>query len=445
LDEEIHARYKDEKLDLVYLETLEKEYGMPNLWAYVAVDRVLMSSQLVREYPYDKPLMTHEEMLRVLQVTAKAVIEFLETEKPDALICSLALGGVGSLLLYSIAKKKGIPVHIIAMTGMKDIYLLSSHYTYLPEVEKKLKLELQKDPSTIDLTRARKILSDFRNQPEPYYSALKPSSQQVTRFKQLTFLHPKKLWRSVAWFVELLRLHFTSGEKNDYSYITPLHYFIDHAKRKLRNLRGVKDLYDATDPTDTYAFFPLQTEPEISLLLWAPYKTDQINAIKQAAKSLPIGYWLYVKEHPLMVAYRPREFYETIKKIPNVKLIDPAISGYQLLKNTKLVITITGTLGWEASMLKIPVVSMGDIYYNCLSFVKNCRAYEDLPFMVQEQLNNFTYNENELLTYMACILEESAELNYPYLWEQETDVGKRRLGLTPLADLIAKKLNLTKI
>lgn len=53
---------------------------------------------------------------------------------------------------------------------------------------------------------------------------------------------------------------------------------------------------DITDKKIIY--FPLQVEPDRNLLLGAPDFTDQINSVIQIAKSLPVGYKLYVKEHP---------------------------------------------------------------------------------------------------------------------------------------------------
>ena len=49
-----------------------------------------------------------------------------------------------------------------------------------------------------------------------------------------------------------------------------------------------------------FIFFPLHLEQEMSLLIQAPFYTNQLEIIKNLVKSLPIGYELYVKEHPLM-------------------------------------------------------------------------------------------------------------------------------------------------
>src|SRR5207249_1134193 len=83
LDEDIQKSFTEEKLDLQYLEMLEREYGAPNLWRFINVDRIIRFTQLVREYPYDRSRYSHEELLRIVQVCAKHIIAFLDTEKPD--------------------------------------------------------------------------------------------------------------------------------------------------------------------------------------------------------------------------------------------------------------------------------------------------------------------------------------------------------------------------
>lgn len=444
LDEDVHERYKKEKLDLEYLKKLEQDYGLPNLWAYIALDRVLMYSQLVREYPYNTPLYTHEEMLRILQVKAKAIINFMDTEKPDVLIFPNN-GGIGSLLLDTIARKKKIKILYIVAPALADCHLLSEDLNTFSGVNKIFKKRMAAAPiNDAYFEKARKILNDFRAAPRPYNDDLLLTRQPVNRRKQLVFLKPKNLIRSAKWFLHLLRQHFASRERFDYSYIHPWGYLKDRLKRKTRNLIGANDLYDKFNPDEQYAFFGLHVEPEVSILLAAPFVTDQINLVRQIARSLPVGYILYVKEHPSMTPHRPRAYYRELKKIPNVRLLSPTIPSFDIIKNAKLVTTITGSVGWEALMLKKPIIDFGHIYYNEISMVKRCGEMEQLPYLVKEQLENFEYREEEFLTFLAAIVEESTSLPFGYLWEQETDDAKKKAGLGPLTDLIAKKLGLTQ-
>lgn len=442
LDEDIHNEYKKEKLDLKYLEWLAKECDVPSLWSFIAVDRITMFNQLVREYPYDTPRYTHEEMLRKLQVTAKRIVEFLDKEKPNYIVFS-AVGAIGHMLLYYLAKKRGIKVLNIVTISMKDRFAISEEYDTATDIDRCFKNTLALGRKDQIYEEAKKYLADFRQSPHPYDAEAVPDRQPVQRAKQLAFLMPKRFLRSLHWFGYVIYEYFTTPYKHDYSYIPPWYYFWDRLKRKLRNLRGNNDLYDKFEPTkEDFAYFPLHYEPEVSLMLLAPHATDQINVIKQIARSLPVHYKLYVKEHPYMVIFRPRSYYKELKKIPNVKLINPAILGWDIIPHAKLITTITGSSGWEGLLFKKPVIAIGNQFYNVISMVKHCHDYEQLPFIIKEQLENFKYDEEELLQYITCALEDTAELPFSYLWDLETDENKKKQGLMPLADLLAKKMGL---
>lgn len=444
LDEDIHETYASEKVDMEYLKGLERDYGIPNLFAYIAIDRILMFNQSAREYPCNTPPYSYEDTLKILQVKAKALSAFLKKEKPDALVVSQALSGTGNLLLYMMAKKMGIPVWSINMTGMKHTYVLSDHHIRFPSIEKKYREHIaDKIRPEPYYGEAKRIVEDFRKNREPYYAKLSPGEQPVKRGTQLRFLSPPNFAKSISFFVKMFYRYYFTSKKRDYTLVSPLNYVADHVRRKIRNLIGTRDLYDGVVEGEKFVFFPLQTEPESSLNLWAPFKTNQLEVIRQISKSLPIDYKLYVKEHPLMVQYRPRTFYKEIKKNLNVSLIDPSVHGAELAERADLLITITGTLGLEAIFLKKPVIVLGNIWYDALSFVKRCKAMEDLPYLIKEQLEHPVYNEEELLQFIAALLPESAHLDFPKLWEEEMDKEKQREGLRSLADLIAKKLGLT--
>lgn len=443
LDEDVHNLYKNEKIDIDYLNFLEKEYGIPNLWPYLTVDRVLMSNQLVREYPYDKSPYTHEELIKLLQVHARAIISMLEKEKPNFIFASV-VGSLGNLLFYHIAKKMGIKTLITLPTCTEKGYLISEKFDCFTNVEKLFKQYTTNNSRTVE---AEKFLNEFRQKPLSYSSAIDNIYLKKTnRSNHFQFLMPKNLWRSVKWYGEVLKEYHKQKKFNDYSFeMHPWYYIVDHLKRKVRNAIGASDLYDEFLPTEPFVFFPLHYEPEIALLLHASYYTDQINLIKHIARSLPINYKLYVKEHPAMVPYRPRKFYKELKKIPNVKLINPAISSFSIIPHAKLITVITGTVGWEASLLKKPVISFGEQFYNSLPQVKKCENIKDLPKIVKEQLQNFKHNEEDLLKFLQAIIDSSVSVDMMHFWENEGKIENKKEGMKPLTDLLAKELNLTKI
>lgn len=444
LDEDIHRRYKAEDVDWRYIKTLEAEYGLPNLWPYLEIDRIIRSGQLIRACPYDTPRYSHEEMARILQVTAKAVINFLDEAKPDAIIFS-AIGAIGSLLLYSIAKKRNIKILHILPARVDIKFTLSDHYGYFSYADDLFnKLQAGEISLPEQENAAEDCLKKFRQKPEPYCSLDSPKSRPVDRRRQFSFLKPKKLLWSIYWWPKTIISYLKNPCRDDYSNINPFWEIWDNLKKKTRVLIGFENFYDQADLNENFVYFPLHLEPEIATLLLAPFYKDQLWLIKQIARSLPLNFKLYIKEHPAMAGYRTRGFYRELKKIPNVKLIRPTVEGLYLIKHSKLIATISGTAGWEAIQLEKPVIVFGNVFYEKLSMVKKCIAIEQLPYLVKEQLENFKHDETALINFLAAIYQESIDVNLVQIWKVEgaSQIKAKKDQLLPLADLIAKKLNL---
>ena len=150
-----------------------------------------------------------------------------------------------------------------------------------------------------------------------------------------------------------------------------------------------------------------------------------------------------------MVGFRPGNYYKQISKIPGVKLINPSHRSFELLHSAKLIITLgNGTAGWEAILLKKPVITLSDVPYNKLSVVKYCRSFEDLPYIIKEQLENFHHNEDELVNYIGAILEDSVNADIIDLWEkedQDIEKIKKDEGIKKIAELLAKKIGLSPV
>lgn len=440
LDEDIHDRYRDEALDPAYLGWLEKEYGLPNLWPYLAVDRIIMHGSGVREYPYDTPPYTHEEMLRLLQVHAKAIIEFLETERPEAVYLPV-IGALGTMLLYHIAKKKGIFVLVGAETRLNRGYILSEDYRTVSFAQARFEELRRTRAHSPRADAATTYLDDFRSKPHSYLYMMKKAPESPRR-TALKWFSPVRFSRAFAWYCRLVWRFLTTRQQRDYSESRPLGFLLDGIRRKLRMLRGYDDLYDVPSWDEPFAYYPLHFEPEIATLLLGSFWTDQINLIRQIARSLPVGHSLYVKDHPVMLGYRPRWYYQQLKKIPNVKLLPPDVNSFELIRHSKLVTTISGTAGWEAVIFGKPVITFGDVYYNALSTVTRCSDIEQLPALVQREIQHHEPNEDELRDFVAAILEDSEELALHEIWEKGRGRAEEDRNLAAFADLLARKLGL---
>ncbi|MFC1558567.1 hypothetical protein ACFL40_04340, partial [candidate division KSB1 bacterium] len=155
---------------------------------------------------------------------------------------------------------------------------------------------------------------------------------------------------------------------------------------------------------ENYFYFPLQYQPEVTVDIMAPFYKEQKIVVDFVSKSLPAGYKLAVKEHPHAYGLRPIKYYKEIAKNPRVKLIKIGADGYDLIKRSSGVISLSGTSGWQAFINGKPVVVFGNIFYklaeNGVYFVDN--IYK-LPYIFQEIIRDFSPDEDEILKFCYAV------------------------------------------
>jgi hypothetical protein len=404
-----------------------------------------MNGQLVREYPFDKAMLSHEDMMRRIQITAKEIIAFLDKEKPDAVVFSV-IGALGSRLLYHIAEKRGIKTINLEVSRIKNGMSFTENYKTFTWVKKSFE-EIRAGRKSLERENAISFLKEFREKPEPFYVVASPTyNNQAYRRSNLRFLAPANLFWSIRWHSKTFLSDLQRVKNNDYSDIFIWWTIWDKLKRKIRGLIGYSDLYSQVSPGEDFAFYPLHVDPEMTTMLYAPYYTDQIQVIKAVARSLPLHMKLYVKDHPAMTGYRTRAYYKELTKIPNVKLINSAVNGHDLARSAKLTITLTGTAGWESILFKKPVIVFGDVYFMNIPGVKRCHGWEELPFLIKEQLEEWKHDEESLVDYISALLENSIPVDYLSLWTSAKTLGEMtdNEGLIKLSLALAKKIGINK-
>jgi CDP-glycerol glycerophosphotransferase (TagB/SpsB family) len=94
-----------------------------------------------------------------------------------------------------------------------------------------------------------------------------------------------------------------------------------------------------------------------------PHCVDQAMLITQVADSLPHGYDVVLKEHPLSLGRNAHSMLRKLSRIPNVKLVEPYMSSHELIRRSEAVVVISSTVGLEALMYDKPVLTMGEPFY----------------------------------------------------------------------------------
>lgn len=183
-------------------------------------------------------------------------------------------------------------------------------------------------------------------------------------------------------------------------------------KRTLELNRFYDSIAESPVEGERYIYFALHYQPEASSNpLGGREYADQIIPIHLLARSVPDDMKVYVKVHLEQLApLRSREYYEDIKRIPNVRLIKSECSTYDLIQNAFAVSSLTGTVCWEAQFFGIPAILFGYSHKNLAPLSYHVRTYEDC----QQAIDKITKKEKKATSKdMRILLKAMYENSFP--------------------------------
>ncbi|MED7787529.1 hypothetical protein [Francisella sp. 19X1-34] len=184
-------------------------------------------------------------------------------------------------------------------------------------------------------------------------------------------------------------------------------------------LKGIKGFYDklCTIPNeiDKYIFIPLHFEPESTISPLDGINSLQLYNIKILRSVLPEGWKIYVKEHPTqfkekaynldsytksLPQYKNKRFYEYISNMSNVHLIKTEVSQKELIENSQIVASNSGSVFMEASSSNKPCLAFGkNAFASMFSNVWSVSDVRSCKKAVKEILNidNISSNYMEII------------------------------------------------
>ena len=160
------------------------------------------------------------------------------------------------------------------------------------------------------------------------------------------------------------------------------------------------------------AFYPLHTEPELTINVYAKEFMNQIEVIRLIANSLPVGTRLLIKEHPATIGRRTMGYYRKLRQIPNTILLKSETPVFEIINRSLMVFTITGTTGLEGIYLKKPVIYFGHVPYSMLPphIAQKADIY-NFPGQIRDFLDSYKWDEPSVLNFIAAIIDSSKKVN----------------------------------
>ena len=399
------------KPDLNYLKSIEKKYNIP-LWVIAANDRIF--NHFNNFYKFSR-----DEILLILEDGIKLFERVLDEVKPDFLVM-FETHQQHNHLFYKICKARNIKIlmTIPSRTPVTKDHLPNENMYYLADEHDKF-LPL---PKTIkpNIYEKIKLNKKFENIRDSNYDKIVYGGFLTSRSK---------------YFKAVLKYLFTNDTnvQTHYTYFgrSKIKVIFDRIayelRKKYRKNFMEKNLSKNIENDSPFIYFPLHQEQERILLLGAPFYTNQFDVIQNIAKSLPMGYNLYVKEHFMMNVrgWRSVSEMKKIMSLYNVKLLHHTVNSEELIRKSSLVISIKGTTAIEAVIHNKPSIIFENVGPYQLSSVHKLQSITELPQAIRKSLK-IKVNPDEVRKYLDAINEHAFQFPYVRMYidfESEFKIG----------------------
>ena len=421
------------KPDLVKLAHYERELGSnAGLFGAIVADRRLfMGPDCAFTQDYRRRF-SDDELLCILQRGLERMETLFDELKPD-LVVSFICVTMLDYIAYLFAKARGVRFLNLRPTRISDRVAFSHLLNDpSPELAHQYQRLLAGQRSQFE-EEARRYIQHVREQHGRYEGVVRPSDMPALKSNASKFVRIDRLFSAIRDY-----WHYrNSTAATDNHVPDPLRRLYFTAWRNPRQARRTREFFNGQYVLEAdlqalrYVFFPLHTEPEVSLLVYGRPYVNQIEIVRMLAMSLPIDTVLLVKEHPWMVGKRSLGSYQKMMDIPRVRFADPTLEARALIKHARLVTVITGSVALEAAMLGKPVITFGDCPYNLLpdTMVRRCVDPRQLQTLLKDAMAEHKSDDAAILAYVAAVFESSVSVNLYSILLGKTNVYTERNAL----------------
>ena len=98
------------------------------------------------------------------------------------------------------------------------------------------------------------------------------------------------------------------------------------------------------------------------------------------------GVDLVLKEHPMSIGRNPLSLLRRLRRVENVRLVEPYVSSHELIRRSAAVAVISSTVGLEALLHGKPVLTLGQPFYSGLGVTLDVDSFREVPAKVSELL-----------------------------------------------------------
>ena len=261
-----------------------------------------------------------------------------------------------------IGRARGIPVLWLLYTIFPDplrLYVDTLHAPIVPEEE------------------VRDLSVEERAELEAFRSSFTSAGKPIRAHRHVSFGG-----RRARVYADHVRRRL--GEDRDNDYVRPWRLLHGNVSEWVR-ARAARPFYDELGERP-FVYFPLHVTDDYKIQRIIPHCVDQASIIELVAASLPQGYDVVIKEHPMSVGRNSIRLLRRLRARPNVRLVDPHTSSHELIRRSEAVAVISSTVGLEALLYDKPVLTLGQPFYSGYGVTVDVDSFREIPEKLVEVL-----------------------------------------------------------
>jgi len=421
-----HAKEKTYSPELV--REYEQQLGNPNLWGPLVGDRRVYLGKMGCYRQSYHSRYTHSEMVNIMGAFLVQIEKFIDRMNPSV-IFSFVCVTMADYLFYLFARNRNIMFLNLRTIKIEDSMIWNTSIFDSSEHIHTLMVHFKKSGiSEADKKWCQEFLKSFRAGQNVYEGATLPSrkTKKSQRPRATSLEKVKKIRKLITkeikyWCSEARTDPHISNAIVSMFYTSVLNSI--RAKYINRKISG-KYITEENLSKISYAFYPLHTEPETSLLVRSRAYLNQIEVVRMISHSLPLHMKLLIKEHPVAIGRRPYGYYQKLLRIPNVLLVDPALSAQKVIQYSAIVTVINSSVGFEALLMRKPVISLAESPWRLLPECMNQLVLEPhkLAHSIHAMLHDYQYDEEALMQYLVAVKHGSVRMPFYSLFLRKQGV-----------------------
>lgn len=284
----------------------------------------------------------HTNDLR-LQLARRSADRLLTTHEFACVVMDDVPHALGTYVLYLAARARGIPVRFFRTGPARHQRFACS------DIDESLFSVASvgnggSEPNADSVEYVRRLTRPYKDAEPDYMRAKKRRSAPLPSIKQAVQRSPRAI---------------VSGKTVR---------AISNRRRRSVLRRRYEELSSRTLPDEPFVCLFLHLQPERTSVPMGGGFAHQFLAAELIAERLPVDWRLVVREHPSTFLPGPKLvrtelFYRALRSLPSTQLLTLDVSPFEALDRAAAVATLTGTVGMEALVRRVPALVFGNAAY----------------------------------------------------------------------------------